>query len=153
MRAAVILTMALMAPLPGMAQAPTDAVAAQAGACLATGQGKACIGRAAKACMGAPEGQTTLGMVDCAMAERGYWDDLLNRAYKVVMAREKAAGGTGAQALREMQRAWIAYRDARCGFEASGYDGGTIVGPIVAQCQLQMTAEQALYLRAQERSQ
>jgi uncharacterized protein YecT (DUF1311 family) len=49
-------------------------------------------------------------------------------------------------ALREMQRAWIPFRDARCGFEMSLWGGGTGGGPAYAECLMIVTAEQALYL-------
>jgi uncharacterized protein YecT (DUF1311 family) len=58
-----------------------------------------------------------------------------------------------AQALRDMQRAWIGFRDATCAFERAYWGGGTGGGGTgggLAQvsCLMQMTGEQALYLKA-----
>ena len=53
-----------------------------------------------------------------------------------------------ADSLRDMQRAWIGFRDARCTYEASLWQGGTGASPAVLNCRLQETAEQALYLNA-----
>ena len=47
-----------------------------------------------------------------------------------------------------MQRAWIAYRDARCGYEYSLWQGGTGGGPASVACYMEVTGEQALYLES-----
>jgi len=54
-----------------------------------------------------------------------------------------------AEALRDMQRAWIAFRDATCTYEASQWSGGTGQGPAYEGCVMRMTAEQTLYLERQ----
>jgi uncharacterized protein YecT (DUF1311 family) len=59
-------------------------------------------------------------------------------------------------ALRDMQRTWIAYRDAACAYERSQWGGGTGGGPATADCLMRMTAAQALALEqrlAQRRGQ
>ena len=55
------------------------------------------------------------------------------------------------QNLREMQRSWITYRDARCGFEFAQWDGGTGQGPALLACLMVATAEQTLVLEDQLR--
>ncbi|TJZ93887.1 DUF1311 domain-containing protein [Paracoccus gahaiensis] len=115
-----------------------------------------CIGLAATACMEGADGQTTVGMGFCLGAERDLWDDRLNTAYGALMERAQATDaemtGLGssaapqAPALREMQRDWIAYRDAACEYEAVRWGGGTGAGPAAAQCALTLTARQALWL-------
>ena len=94
----------------------------------------------------------------CYGAEYDYWDARLNAAYGALMAMEKAAeaelGELGsaapspAAALRDMQRAWIGYRDAACLYEVSQWGGGTGGGPAGAGCMMQITGEQALALEA-----
>ena len=51
-----------------------------------------------------------------------------------------------ADALREMQRAWIVFRDKACTYEASLWQGGTGRGPAAINCLMQQTARQALSL-------
>ena len=135
---------------PGMAQVVFDP------APLAACGSEACVGRAAEACMAAtPGGESTVGMNGCLDAERAWWDDLLNREY--ARLREEAGrvppGPDGYRledGLRDMQRAWIAFRDAACGFRAAIYAGGTIQSTVTYDCHLRETARQALSLQATE---
>lgn len=129
-------------------------------ACLkAAGPGRGvldCVGRSANACMEAtPGGDTTLGMTACLEAERLWWDARLNRAYGVRMkaAREADAepplrGPPSGQAaaLRTMQRAWIAWRDAACAYERSTWQGGSGALPATTACHMHETARQTLVL-------
>ena len=63
--------------------------------------------------MKTPEGSSNAGMADCFRIEWAIWDGLLNENYKALAA---ALDDEQANKLREMQRAWIAYRDTTCGF-------------------------------------
>ncbi len=123
----------------------------------AEGDHRSCIGRSAQICMGATnDGSTTIGMMNCLGAEQEFWDGRLNAAYKVVRSKARALDvemaeiGSSAPKvelpLRDMQRAWITYRDATCDFEQSLWGGGSGGGPAVISCLMQMTGEQALYL-------
>jgi len=115
-----------------------------------------CVGRAAQVCMTGPGGDTTIGMIDCLSAENDYWDARLNTAYAARMAGDRqsddemarlgSASVSLAEALREMQRAWIAYRDATCLYEQAQWLGGSGGGPATAACHMQETARQALKL-------
>jgi uncharacterized protein YecT (DUF1311 family) len=140
-------------------------VAATAAAAGLDGQ-KACVGQSADACIDTPDGYTTVGMGFCFGAERDWWDARLNAAYGALMDMEKAAEAelkelgsaapSPAVALRDMQRVWIAWRDAACDYEVSQWGGGTGGGPAWSQCTMQMTGEQALALEerlAQRRAQ
>ena len=130
-------------------------------ACLSQAEGTArldCVGLSAAACMtDTPDGETTVGMGGCLDSEYRYWDGQLNKAYGKLMAMYEAndaeakAGGWNAPEqvapLKAMQRAWIAYRDARCDFERAKWGGGTGGGPATAECLMRTTAEQTLLLR------
>ncbi|MEX3315803.1 lysozyme inhibitor LprI family protein [Sulfitobacter sp. PS-8MA] len=119
---------------------------------------RACIGLSANLCMEAPGGYSTVGMGGCLDRELSYWDALLNENYRARMVQAKAADEDAAmyqpdlpkqaEALRDMQRAWITYRDAACAFERSQWGGGTGGGPATLMCLMQMTGEQALLLGA-----
>ena len=144
---------------PAMAQ---DAPAGYDGSLIPTcldrvaagGDPAACIGAAADPCMAQPGGQTTLGMVQCLTAETHDWDSLLNRWYGKAMDRAKSrdrdSGGDEptAPVLKQAQRNWIAYRDESCRYEALRYQGGSIAGVVRARCLQELTARQALRLRA-----
>ncbi|MDF1855673.1 lysozyme inhibitor LprI family protein [Pseudooceanicola sp.] len=124
--------------------------------CLAAGRSD-CIGASGEACMQAtPGGQSTVGMGGCLDRELSYWDARLNSAYGSAMRQAKQADQANsdgalavlsqAQALREMQRAWIPFRDAKCDFARSQWGGGTGGGPAQLSCLMQETGQQALYL-------
>ncbi|TGN60947.1 DUF1311 domain-containing protein [Paracoccus liaowanqingii] len=153
-------TIALALLLAGPAAAQEGPPSFDAGPLIACLEGEAphdgCIGLASAACMAGPDGQTTVGMGFCLDAERQIWDDRLNTAYGALMERAEATDaemtGLGssappqAPALREMQRDWIAYRDAACTYEAVRWGGGTGAGPAATQCALTLTARQTLWL-------
>lgn len=115
-----------------------------------------CIGRAAGACMRAPGGDTTLGMMACLDGELGYWDARLNAAYAERIAAAQAldvemrtlgsAAPSVEESLRAMQRTWGLFRDASCLYEQAQWMGGTGGGPATLACNMQETARQALKL-------
>lgn len=117
-----------------------------------------CIGASANACMETDGGYTTVGIGYCIQREVEFWDARLNAGYGALMAREKAddaemveigaSAPKKADALRDMQRAWIPYRDATCAYEYAQWGGGTGGGPAHGACMMQLTGEQALDLEA-----
>lgn len=144
---------------PVFSPEPTAACVAAAAAATPSLSGSAvldCVGKASQACMGTPGGDTTIGMIDCLQDELRYWDKRLNEAYgkRLAAARKEDAEMTGAgkatpsveNSLRNMQRAWISFRDAACLYEQSQWMGGSGGGPATAACQMQETARQALRL-------
>lgn len=130
--------------------------------CLAAatdiGGREACIGLSAAACY-SPEGvYSNVAIGICYGAEADYWDRRLNLAYRELLAAEMAMmehrpetrvrAPDAVSALREMQRAWISYRDAACWYEYTTWGGGTGGGPANAACLMQVTGRQALALEA-----
>ena len=124
---------------------------------LAEGEdARTCIGASANVCMATEAGGTTVGMGACLSRELSYWDDRLNRVYGAVMTKARAIDaemdGLGsavppqAPALREMQRAWITFRDAKCDYARSLWGGGTGGGPATVECLMQTTGAQVMYL-------
>lgn len=147
--------------LPATAEdLPFSPVATEA--CLdgATERGarEACIGGSAEACYSREGVYSNYAIGVCFGAEADYWDVRLNTVYAALIKAETAMleemRGIGATvpdtvtALREMQRAWIPYRDAACWYEYTTWGGGTGAGPANAECLMHLTGRQALDLEA-----
>ncbi len=103
--------------------------------------GYACIGQFSAACLKHPENQTTVGMERCYHDEYRAWDVLLNRHFR------DRARGAGGDELRQVQRAWITYRDRKCAFFRVHYAGGSMARWLAAQCMMDTTARRAIELR------
>jgi uncharacterized protein YecT (DUF1311 family) len=117
-----------------------------------------CIGRAAEVCIAGEAGSSNVGIGMCYSAEWRQWDDRLNAAYQTLLdqqadlAADNAAFNTNipnaVDLLRDMQRNWIAFRDAACDWEYVQWGGGSGAGPASAACMMQLTAQQTLFLEA-----
>lgn len=159
-------TFALLAlcalPFPALAEEPYDGFVQEVAACYAGAEGReaaeACIGTGASACFDAAEdGETTIGMMACLMAEADLWDGLLNVEYAAARTRAEVADdedrpyqegyAVRAQQVRDAQRAWITFRDANCAMEYGAYGGGSLRMIAGADCRLRMTAARTLDLR------
>jgi uncharacterized protein YecT (DUF1311 family) len=81
-------------------------------------------------------------MVACSERERAVWDAMLNGAYE---ALREGFDAIQRAALRDAQRAWIAYRDKNCALWYALSDG-TIRQTLAAGCMSDMTARRALEL-------
>ncbi|QKF73852.1 LprI family protein (DUF1311 domain) [Aliarcobacter faecis] len=78
-------------------------------------------------------------MAACTYEETKLEDKRLNQAYKKAMQTIKK---DKRDELKEVQRAWIKYRDLNCNFN-SYITGGTMDQLFVAECFLSMTKERA----------
>jgi uncharacterized protein YecT (DUF1311 family) len=94
-------------------------------------------------CQNTPEGQSNLGMADCFRRETAIWDVVLNENFKALRALLDERQVTR---LRDMQRAWIASRDATCGFYDARIQGSMAI-PMAAACMARETARRALLLK------
>lgn len=110
-----------------------------------------CIGASSNACMEQTEGgSSTPVMGACLEQEQKFWDDRLNTVYGELRS-SYADRPELSEALRDMQRAWISYRDARCDYIGTQWSGGTGMGPAILGCMMATTAEQTLLLEQQQR--
>lgn len=105
-----------------------------------------CIGDAARQCQEAPGAATTVGAMECLMAERDVWDEFLNLEYR--QTRESLPYAEAQASLLAAQRAWIAFRDAECKLAYDSYGGGSMRMIAGADCQMRETANRTLELRA-----
>ena len=131
-------------------------------ACLAEasnrGTRESCIGKAAEVCYSREGVFSNFAISVCFGAEADYWDARLNTAYaaligaEIALAEELQKDGVFAPdavtALRDMQRAWMPFRDAACWYEVATWGGGSGSGPASAECLMHMTGRQALALEA-----
>jgi uncharacterized protein YecT (DUF1311 family) len=102
-----------------------------------------CIGLVSARCTKKPENQAGLTQADCYRVEQEIWDGLLNETYKELQGDLDEDQKTK---LRDMQRAWIAARDATCEFYHVKIQGSMAV-PMSANCLLGETARRALFLK------
>src|SRR6185436_15178293 len=102
--------------------------------------------------------QTQLEMNLCAGIEFERADAELNRVYRESIAGERQADReldrrydqrpSNETILREAQRAWVAFRDAQCTYEANGEArGGSMESMVHGQCLARMTRERTAQLR------
>ncbi|WP_292292721.1 lysozyme inhibitor LprI family protein [Marivita sp.] len=113
-----------------------------------------CLGQASGQCQAQPGGSTTIGITDCILAETREWDAILNEQYQATQAHAAEMDAAvpssmmdRSDALRDAQRAWIAFRDADCGARYAMWQDGTIRTIVGANCQMTMTAQRAIELR------
>jgi len=112
-----------------------------------------CIGLISDKCL---EGtmETTVDSLRCDGKETAVWDGRLNTTYKALRQiyqqndaeMSEYDGFNRANELREVQRAWIVWRDAKCDFAYGEFRGGTIGKLVASDCEKALTAERALEL-------
>jgi uncharacterized protein YecT (DUF1311 family) len=145
------LIVALVFVLAGPAQAsedatPEDRVAIQR--CLdekasAGAERDTCVGSLADACLEKGDDPSTFGMAECSKREYLVWDERLNGTYRKMMAE---LAPDQRLELRDLQRAWIAFSDKKCGFYRVMQPEGSIVIPIASYCAMKETGRQAVFL-------
>ncbi len=84
------------------------------------------------------EAMTTVDIVQCLTEAYEDWDTRLNTAYRAAI--EPLEGERRTQ-FRDVQRTWIAYRDASCGYYRSGE--GTIAAIEGNSCMVDLTRTRA----------
>ena len=81
----------------------------------------------------------------CAQEEFQRADAALNAAYKKI---GKDIGAERAPDLLKAERAWLQYRDAECGFQASAVRGGTAYPLYEQDCRILQTYRRTQELKA-----
>ncbi len=85
---------------------------------------------------------STVAMSSCIQAETQLQDQRLNKVYKQLITKLESGPQ---KSLRDVQRQWIAYRDANCKFHVQA-SGGTMAQLEGGMCVLDMTRERAAEL-------
>ena len=103
---------------------------------------RACIGKAAEACMDSTkDGYTTIGVMACNLRENGVWDERLNKGYQEL---RRSMDKEGKDWLKETQLRWIAYRDYDCSVTHQIFRGGSINRIIGSACVMEKTASRSI---------
>jgi len=97
-----------------------------------------CVGEINALCK---DQETTADALSCYHRHTAIWDRLLNDWYSE--ARKKLDPASS-DALRNAQKAWITFRDEKCGFWTTRYSTGSYGGVIGADCIQQETGRRAL---------
>lgn len=157
MHAGIGLIVALMAALCGLgmseaaaqARQPTAKEVASIRACAekyrddVSGGERQCLFKlVADPCTETDAGQSNVGRADCFRLEKAIWDELLNKNFKDL--REDLDNEQKTK-LRDMQRAWVAYRDTTCEFYHHKIQGSMAVW-MTAACLAREPARRALLL-------
>ena len=94
-------------------------------------------------CSKSKAGQSGHGSTECFRVEQDIWDELLNDNFRKL--REQLDDDQK-EKLRDMQRAWIAYRNSTCEFYYHKIQG-SMATPMTAACLARETARRALLLK------
>lgn len=162
-RRAVLVALAAalgLSAAPARAGDPSGVDPAQLENCLAATADSAariaCAGRPAASCEAFwagrdPTRDRVTVRLGCLDAEQQLWEARLTEAYEAVLDKVAAARPAEVERIREAERAWIAFRDARCRAEVTLYGHGTGGALAEPECRLTETARQvALLLDWQE---
>lgn len=133
---------------PAAAQAaPAPQNAVQDCLALAAGDATAqrtCIGRRTAWCIEhTAGGETTSGTVQCSESERLQWEEARAARIGALRAQETASQVALLDAALEQHARWAR---ARCAYEASIYEGGSLARVIGAMCMRDAVAEHTLSL-------
>jgi len=149
------LTLALAACFaPGIAlseAAPVDMDRLEA--CVSMSLARDCVGIGIEECPAALGGYSTVSHGFCLAAEMPWWEAHLDAVYTAGLARSRLIDADSAnfgtpgrpsdvEALQVMQQAWVAFRDAACGYEELQWWGGSGSGIASMECITAMTADQ-----------
>lgn len=146
---------ACLLPLPAVAGDSSGLDTALLDQCLAdaetVGARMDCAGAAQDSCLSYveaehPEVAPVDRQLNCLDAEWQFWEARLTETYDTLKATEEQRGADRAEALTEMERRWIAFRDARCGYDRITNGGGTGGATAEPLCRLNETARQVILL-------
>lgn len=162
LRAAAACALAAAAPAGSALGQDADMALDRLRGCLDAAAAKAdalaCAGAHVRDCTAAAaDGDTTEGIVACAMDEAAAWERILDEAWAelVILAKRRAvreADGAASrfsdeEMLRAAQTAWIAFRDADCAQEHGAWGEGSMARIAGAFCLLDRSAVRAAELR------
>lgn len=151
MRLAPLAALLLLLPVQALAGDPSGLDEAEMDRCVAgaatEGAIADCAGTGVAACRtfweGREAGRDAYTILEaCTDAERQFWEARLTAVYDGLIADTQARRPEEVEAVRAMERSWIAFRDARCAAERGLFGHGTGGAIAVPECQMKETARQ-----------
>ncbi len=104
----------------------------------------ACIGQFASSCIETtPGGETSVGVVGCVESELAQWENARGALVNSLRADESPTQVALLDASLAEHRRWA---QARCAYEASVYEGGSLARIVAAHCMRDAVAEHTIYL-------
>jgi Lysozyme inhibitor LprI len=113
---------------------------------LPDGDPRACIGTITRVCSeesGEAAASSTGGMVNCAWRERSAWQGIFEDSASALRVRESPSQRA---ALDRALAAGAQWSDARCAYDASFYEGGSLARLLAAQCTRDTMAQRTIDL-------
>lgn len=89
-----------------------------------------------------PDARTQTEMTTCAGEHYRSADRILNERWQRLL-RAMEDEPERVALLREAQRAWIRFRDTQCDFEASAFEGGSMMPMVGSFCMAELTRTRA----------
>lgn len=89
--------------------------------------------------------ETQMAMNVCSARDYEREDARLNKTYRDLVAKLESAKR---EKLREVQRAWLSFRDLNCDFQSADYQGGSIYSLVQSSCLTEMTKQRTKDLKA-----
>ncbi|MBY0564887.1 MAG: DUF1311 domain-containing protein [Hyphomonadaceae bacterium] len=133
---------------PVGAQEDVSPAASSLEACLAAAFAEerelaTCMGVISGPCIDEPGGETTVGTRECLATERAQWQALVDEYVRRLKAD---ATPNALAALEAYVAAHDEWRDARCAYARTLYEGGSLAQVVSAACLRNATAEFAIDL-------
>lgn len=104
-----------------------------------------CVSVGSAACQNAQSSHVSAVVVRCDGEELAFWQALMTFETAQLQKSLKPAG---LSALRSSQKAWLAWKDARCDFAGKSQNDPGLVATDVSFCQMETTALRAIDLMA-----
>jgi uncharacterized protein YecT (DUF1311 family) len=123
---------------PFLEEAPTAAARLEGVSKEARYLNSSCVGAIAYPCIAKHDDDATRNA--CYDRERAFWDERLNANYKRALAK---ADPDVAASYKKIERAWVAWRDARCAHPQIEFQGA-MAGPMVEQPAHEVTGSSSL---------
>lgn len=89
--------------------------------------------------------RTQTDMNQCSTLELDHETKIINKTYSALKAK---LNSVQKQEIKEVQLAWIKFKDLACQFEASGVEGGSIHATVLASCLAEKTRQRNKQLKA-----
>lgn len=83
--------------------------------------------------------QTQIEINLCAAESYKHADKDLNEIYRIALKKLKAENPSKIERFKEVQRAWIKFRDLNCKYKYDLYEGGSMAPAVHSECMTELT--------------